>query len=594
MATGIERVLGKRRAAAVVIALGMAVAATSISVGFLTDDHGFRAMLRSTNPHASAAHDLFRFVPGDPAGNQLRIRAGRLPWWSAPDLQIHFLRPLTSLAFAADDRLFGDEPLGYHLVSLAWYLALLAGAAVLFCRILPPAAATLALAVFALSAAQVDGYAWLSARHVVIAGALSAAALALHAGRRHRVAPVVLAVALAASEASLAAVPLWIALALSDRTRPWRARWLACVPGVALGIAYLALYTLLGCGTRGSGGYHDPASDPLGFAALAVVRVPLLLGDAALGIPAELAHVIAAWKLALAGVAAVGVVVLAWRTTRPGMAALDGKLAGPAAGGVPAASGRGPALDGRLAWLVAGGVAATVLGAAGFPAGRMLVIPDLAFAAVLGAVLHRGLTARGPGRLLAAALAVVHLAIAPVAALREIDKLVRRARDTDAIAAEIVRLAPPSGRVFLVAAADPAVFLYPRAILSDVAPGAVRCWSVLSAARAGHRITRTGARSLAIEPVGHTLLDGSFDTLFRGADRPLAAGDTVEQCGAEIRVAEVRDGRPARIEVALRRTLDDPVLAWLIWRDGRLERFALPAVGQTVEVPWSPGPSRVL
>ena len=591
MASWIERALGTRRAMGVVIALSIAVAATSISIGFLTDDHGFRAVLRSSNPHAPPPHDLFRFIPGDPAGNQLRIRIGRLPWWAAPDLRIHFLRPLTGLAFAADDRLFGGDPLGYHVVSLAWYAALLIAAAALFRRLLPAAAATLAVAVLGLSAAHVDAYAWISARHVAIAGALSAAALALHASRRGRgLAPVVLAVALAASEAALAAVPLWIALALADRTRPPRRRWLACVPAVLLAVAYLAIYAALGCGTRGSGGYHDPAADPLGFVALAAVRVPLLLGDAALGIPAELAHVVAEWKLALLGAAAVGLVALAWKLTSP--AAPTGPASHPRADAAAPAADRTP--SGRVLWLAAGGIAGTVVGAAAFPAGRVLVIPDLAFAAVIGIVLHRGLAAGWPGRVLAGLLAIVHLGIAPLQAVRAVDRLAERARATEAIAARIAELAPPSGRVFLVAASDPMVFLYPRAILADQSPGAVRCWSVLSAARSGHRLTRTGERSLAIDALDRPLLDGSFDTLYRGDDRPFAIGDTVEQCGATIRVAALRAGRPARLEVTLRRSLDDPELGWLVWRAHRLERLAMPRVGEAVELPWSAGPTRVL
>lgn len=591
MTTCIERALATRRAVAVVIALCIAVAATSISIGFLTDDHGFRAVLRSTHPYAPPPHDLFRFVPGDPAGNQLRIRTGRLPWWAAPDLRIHFLRPLTGLAFAADDRLFGASPLGYHVVSLAWYAALLIAAAALFRRVLPAAAATLAVAVLGLSAAHVDAYAWISARHVAIAGALSAAALALHASRRGRaLAPVVLAVALAASEAALAAVPLWIALALTDPTRTRRRRWLACAPAVGLAAAYLAIYAALGCGTRGSGGYHDPAADPLGFVALAAVRVPLLLGDAALGIPAELALVVAEWKLALLGASAVGLVALAWRLTSPAGSA------GPAS--TPRADAPAPVVDhassGRVLWLAAGGIAGTVVGAAGFPAGRVLVIPDLAFAAVIGLVLVRGLAAGWPGRILAGLLAIVHLGVAPLQTLGTVHRLADRARATEAIAARIAELAPPSGRVFLIAASDPMVFLYPRAILADQVPGAVRCWSVLSAARSGHRITRTGERSLAIDALDRPLLDGSFDALYRGDDRPFAVGDTVEQCGATIRVAALRAGRPVRLEVALRRSLDDPELGWLVWRAHRLERLAMPRVGEAVELPWSAGPTRVL
>jgi hypothetical protein len=33
---------------------------------------------------------------------------------------------------------------------------------------------------------------------------------------------------------------------------------------------------------------------------------------------------------------------------------------------------------------------------------------------------------------------------------------------------------------------------------------------------------------------------------------------------------------------------------WLAWRAHRLERLAMPPVGETVELPWSAGPSQVL
>src|SRR4051794_17464751 len=116
MSAGVLAALGTRRAMAVVMAVVMAVASTSIAIGFLTDDHSFRAVLHSTSGAAPRAWDLFRFIPGDAEGNQQRIRFGRLPWWSAPDLKIHFLRPLTSLSYASDDQVFGGSPLGPHLI----------------------------------------------------------------------------------------------------------------------------------------------------------------------------------------------------------------------------------------------------------------------------------------------------------------------------------------------------------------------------------------------------------------------------------------------------------------------------------------------
>jgi hypothetical protein len=300
----------------------------------------------------------------------------------------------------------------------------------------------------------------------------------------------------------------------------------------------------------------------------------VLIGNATLGLPIELEHTLPGWRLAAMGLVGVGVVLAAWLWTAP--------------------SGAPRTNDRALRWLAAGGVLATLPGAAGYPSGRVLVIPDLAFAAILGLVLHWGLVARAPGRVLVAVLAVLHLGIAPVGAARSITRLARRSRDTQAIAAEIERNVSPTGVAFLVASSDPTVYLYPRSILADVAPGALRCWSTLSGARSRHRLTRTGAHTFAIEPLDRPLLDGSFDELFRSDDRPFAVGDTTEQCGAVIRVAQVSGGRPTRLDVEMRRSLDDPGLAVLVWRDRALARLVMPPVGGSIELPWSPGPTGVL
>ena len=577
--------LGTRRALGVALALSLALAALSLGIGFVTDDQGFRAMLHATSEHAPASWDLFRFQRGDAAENALMIRFGHLAWWAAPDLKVHFLRPLTSLLFAADDRVFGDAALGYHVHSLLWFALLLAGVAALYRRILPPAAATLGLAAFGLAGAHVEAYAWLSARHVLVGGAGAAWALALYArgtpGARGAwsrwLGLAALAVGLAGSEVALGAVPLWCALALA-RTDGWRARLRECAPAIALGVAYLAAYTLLGGGTRGSGGYHDPLADPIGFAAVALVRMPILLGDAALGTPAELAFVASHAALALAGVAAVAVVGLAWRATRiavPAAELVASERAAPASG------------DRVLAWLALGGLVALLPGVAGYPTGRVLLVPDLAFAAAIGALLARGVAAPPAGKILAAIVALAHLVGAPLLAVHGERGLARRGRFVEQIAHEVAELVPAGGRAILVAASDPFVFMYPRGVLAETAPGAVACWSVLSAAAASHRLTRTGERALALEPVERPLLDGSFDALFRAPDRPFAVGDTVDQCGATIRVAAVRAGLPTRLEIAYQRRLDDPKLAFLVWRDGHVERLAMPAIGETIELPWS-------
>jgi hypothetical protein len=100
-----------------------------------------------------------------------------------------------------------------------------------------------------------------------------------------------------------------------------------------------------------------------------------------------------------------------------------------------------------------------------------------------------------------------------------------------------------------------------------------------------------GDRTLAIEPIERTLLDGSFDTLFRSSAEAFSVGDSVRQCGAILRVTAVRDGRPARLEVTFDAPLDEAGPRVLVWRDRQLARLSPPAVGQTTEIPWTPGPT---
>jgi hypothetical protein len=576
--------LAHPRAPVVVGLLALLVTLPSLTLGFVTDDYGFRAVLRAPPPYRRAAWDLFRFASGDPAQNAAAIVRGQLPWWTASDLRIHFVRPLTGLLFAADTALFGDHAVADHAVSIAWYLALVLAVGALYRRVLTPGAApTLALLVFAWSHAHVLPYAWLAARHVLVGGAPAVLALWAHVRWRKDawgpglwLAPLALVVGLAGSEVALAGAVFWVSFdLLGDRTRTWAGRFGSAAPAVLLTAAYLLVYRLVGGGARASGGYHDPLGDPAGFAGVAVTRVPVLLGDALLGVPAELAAVAAPTglaALAAVGVAATVLLALGYAACRRHVPDRERTA---------------------LRWLLPAAVASTLLGATGFPGGRVLVLPDVGFAALVGVLLAYGPAAgaRRAGRVaVVALLVVVHLVLAPLSSWRSIRKLGHRARASEQVASHLAEIVPATGgRVFLVAS-DPLVFLYPRGILADVAPGELRCLSILSAAHADHRLTRIDERTLALEPVGRTLLDGSFDTLFRAPDRPLAAGDTFLQCGATIRVTDVRDGRPSRLEVAFDRSLDSPSLAVMVWREHRLERLEGMEIGKPVDVAWTAGP----
>jgi hypothetical protein len=574
-----------RRSLGLFALLALLLALPSIAVRFCTDDYAFRALLHRGAPLGRPWWDLFAFARGDGAEHELYLRAGVLPWWTAADFKLHFVRPLAGLVLALDDRLFGDAPLGYHLTSILLYVALVVAAGALYRRLLPGAAAVGALAVFTLSHAHVVAYAWIAAQHMLLGVLPATLALGAHVRARANgwrpgrwLAPVLLALGLGGSEAALGGVLFVLAYEAFGAAGTRRERLFSAAPALIFALAYALVYEWVGGGARGSGGYHDPVSDPLGFAAVAVSRVPILLGDALGGIPAELGlgDGVAPAHLALVGAAVVAFSALATWACWPRLEDAE---------------------RGALRWLVPGALAATVLGVSGFPGGRVLLLPDLGFAALLGVLLRHGFS-RAPRRPLriacVAVLAIVHLGLAPLSALHATRRLAGHARATDTIAAELATTLPARARVFVIAASDPMVFLYPRGILAETAPGVVRCWSVLSAAHAPHRLTRTGERSFELAALGRPLLDGSFDTLFRAPGAAFAPDASIRQCGALVRVLAQVDGKPTRLAVDFMTRLDAPDLTLLEWRSGRLERFVPPAIGASVELPWRPGPSGIL
>ena len=85
---------------------------------FLFDD--LHLVLKAEQCHRGEIEglDLFSFAPTDEGWQQLRDR-GTVPWWLPETGRADFVRPLANLSFYLDVLLFGRNPLGYRLMSLA-------------------------------------------------------------------------------------------------------------------------------------------------------------------------------------------------------------------------------------------------------------------------------------------------------------------------------------------------------------------------------------------------------------------------------------------------------------------------------------------
>ncbi len=297
--------------------LAVLLALPSLASGFFADDYYQMSRLEGWSAFEGSRLDLYNFVPRDPAGLARLRHEGVMPWFTAPDLHLAFLRPLTSALMWLDHTLWGRAPLPYHLHTLLWYAALLAAAALLLRRVLPPGLALLALLLFCLDDAHAMVASWVAARHASVACALGLLGLSAHIRWREQrwrpgavLAPLAFAAGLAASEMAVGMLAYLFAWELVRRRRGW---WQALAPAAALLLAYAVVYRLTGSGTRGSGGYLDPSGDPTGFLGALPGRVLLLIGGLFGAAPIDVLNVEPGLHLPLliAG-AGFGLVVAVW------------------------------------------------------------------------------------------------------------------------------------------------------------------------------------------------------------------------------------------------------------------------------------------
>jgi len=112
--------------------------------------------------------------------------------------------------------------------------------------------------------------------------------------------------------------------------------------------------------------------------------------------------------------------------------------------------------------------------------------------------------------------------------------------------------------------------------------------SILTLAPAGEpiSITRPDANSLLVR----TNDEGSRSHLLDLYSRtyPYRGGETVELPAATVTLQSATpDGRPRDVLFHFKRPLEDQLLGWVYWRDGRFQPFAVPKVGETIGVPAS-------
>ena len=100
-----------------------------------------------------------------------------------------------------------------------------------------------------------------------------------------------------------------------------------------------------------------------------------------------------------------------------------------------------------------------------------------------------------------------------------------------------------------------------------------------------HRLKQTAADTLELSTPAGTLFDGPWVQSIRRPDRGLARGSVIHLRDFSATVLDDDQGRPTRVAFRFDRPLEDPSLVLLAVVDGKLKRYALPAMGQEVVLP---------
>ncbi len=570
------------RAGVLLVLAGTALLfAPALGVGLTLDDYWWLVAARASTPQVAPYELAF----DEPAALAFWRAQGVWAWWAVPDFRWSLLRPAAVRLLEAEWSLFGvARPAGYQAVALVGYLSLVALAWPLYRRLLDARTALLALALFATHFAHLQTVWFVSNQHSLF-GTLPALAAVL-AWLRWRedgwrpgavLAPLGVMSGLLFGETAVNALFYVGAYELFARTGPLPRRLARVAPPALLLAGYAALHGALGYGVRGHGLYVDPRVDPLAFLLAAGERVPVLLGALANLAPAEL------WLLQ--------------PRLRPGLVAV-GLAAAMTVGALVRAAWPSLTDDERRAarWMAAGALASLTPGIAAPPGGRMVLWASLGGSLLLALALRHGWRAvRAGGRATLPALvplAAANLLVMPLGGFLQLFAMQRLAAGLrDAADSPALATLAPDEEVVVLNMPDPftALALLPARSVEHGRPPPAGWW-MLSAAPHDHRVVRTGPDTLELTVIGGSMLEESFEQLFRPASAPLHPGDTLTNDAFEARVLEVGAAGPSRIAFTFAGGLERYRV--LAWREGRLERVELPAPGGGLALPWSPSPLR--
>jgi hypothetical protein len=582
--------LRHKRLAWTLAGLGFVLSLPSLAVGWQVDDHAMRLTLFGGPTHLDMAskarfeaiNKLFLFVDGVPEDVRWGMDVGSLPWWSSPELEINFWRPISAFTHWLDYRLFPDVAWPMHVHSLLWYGLLLMLVLRHYRQLLGTSsmAAGLAAFMYTIDDARAFAISWICNRNAIITMALGLLSLGLHVRWRRDgyargavLAPLVFGLSLLAGEAAVGTLAYLAAFALFMDKAPWTKRALTLVPYAVLLVIWRVAYLAMGYRAYESGWYVDPGVEPLRFLGLVFERAPILLLGQWLAPPSDVTMFaqdgLPAMLLALALPFLAFVGWMLWPLVRRSQEAK---------------------------FWAAGMLLSLVPVCATQPMDRLLFFPGLGAFGLLSLFLM-GVWERAAWlprarnwrlwsvRAMKGAVAVHLLAgfigfplrsyvILPVWENMQ-ESMEAHSADAGIAQQDLLVLTAPNG---FVTGYMPVI----RSLEQRPMPEHIR-W--LAPCQNASEILREDAQTIRMSVAGGFPPDFS-SMVSRDWARPMSRGDRVELTGFSAEVLSIgKNGHPESVRFRFGESLESPRYRWLHWTENGFERLKLPRVGQSISLP---------
>lgn len=602
-----QRVLIFSLTLAVAVSLGIWARHAAVDAGFWADDYAQLAMLEGNYPSQRAAWDLFHFLDDRRDDHQRLVDFGAYPWWTHPQFRLSMLRPLPSLSFALDYKLFGIAGTPQHVHSLIWWALLVGAVGALLFRVLPPLAAALALIVFSVDESHTVPVLWLANRSALMATALTVASLVAHlrwqarqSEVKWRIASIALCMlAFACGEYAFASLGYILSFELL-RPTPGVSRRRALLPFLTIAAMFMVISTVMGYGSAHSALYTSPFNAPFDYASKLLVGFPVLMAELVLGVPADWWSFGSPWPAQLQ--AALSISASAWEHL-PSWKVLQLAL-GVVSALITAATLRWlkPRVSAEhhraLVCLICGACLGVLPSMGSFITTRLAMPASLAFSALYGSVLWVAITSVTDSRrasvsgraalaLSSAMILYIHgyRAFAQTEAATAFYSLVARSRTHWALSASIDERMPAPWLV-MIASADANDAAYTPFVRSAYGRPLLRGLRILSGAPGAHAVTRSDDRTIEVKVSDDFGLSTSVAGSFTRAESDvLADGHEASVAGMHVTVLQTHQGQPTHMRIRFDQPLASGLLAFVHSTPRGLERVVLPAVGTTLQLP---------